>query len=320
MNKLTIIKIIISSFILCLLISSCSNSEKENQKHTGRLNYDEAFSIFQSQYLIEPDTVYLSNVSNYFAAEDLKYITILKYFGKTWQEYFRYEKPLPRIIHDVDWTVIDSIPYIYFVNEESGNTFGEVKFHMISLVDANESYSIEFEGRVGKYDKINAPISTNLKSNKSILNYLETKISNSQLVYRPSKEDLDINYFKNYENKWLLENQDIYTSIKRDNEYSSSIKFIYYDEDLFNDITHGSEAASIENENFTIKSFFKDIVIGYNKHKKEFFVIWVPEFSYDWIKEARFGQTTNSILIFNDSEEYKINLVSGELKYLQKKE
>ncbi|OQY72258.1 MAG: hypothetical protein B6D44_10490 [Ignavibacteriales bacterium UTCHB2] len=300
-------------------ISSCSKEVTENKKIVPSLNYFEAFSIYQNKYLIKPDTIYISNSNQYFAGEDTDNMIVLKSFGNTWQEQYRFDKFSGRRMHEVDWTEIDSIPYIYFVNEDAGNATGSVTFYLTSLADIEDNYSISFYGAIGKYDVMANPPSQKLKSQPKLLSYLEGKISKSNAIYRPSPEDLDINNPKNCERKWLVENQYIYENAKHSSERSLAINFIFYDENLFTDIGHGSEISSVENELYIVKSFFKDNVISFDKKRTQYFVVWVPEFPHDCIQEIEF-ESSSVIVLKNDFEEYKIDLVNARLNCLKYKD
>lgn len=319
MKKQFTFGIILGLLFFEFFISSCSKEVKENIKIVPTLSYSEAFAIYQNKYLIKPDTIYISNSSQYFAGEDLDNMIVLKSFGNTWQEQYRFPKFSGRKMHEFDWPIIDSIPYIYFVHEDAGNATGSVTFYLTSLKEINNTYSLSFYGAIGRYDLLDKPPSEELKSQPKLLSYLEGKISKSNSIYRPSPEDLDINNPKNCERKWIVENQYIYENAKYSNERSLTINFIFYDENLFTDIGHGSESSSVENELYIVKSFFKDNVIGLDKKKTQYFVVWVPEFPHDWIQEIEF-ESSSVIILKNDFEEYKIDLVNAHLNCLKYKD
>lgn len=293
---------ILNFLLLILVLNSCSEVKEKNNTDITISN-EEAFSIFQSQYLLKPDTVYLPNFAGYMAAENDDVLLVLKSFGGTWQEQYRHQKFIQEINHEFDWAMIDSIPYLFYAIESAGNASGVVTFNLISL-ENNKEHSISFGGNIGEYGSM-YPISNELKNQKSLLAYLEKKVAQSELVYHPTKEELDIDNPKNYAKKWRVENQNIYEKLKLSN---GPLKIIFpnYESNLFDEVRHGSLNCSEENEMYIIKSYFKDDVIGHNKNNNKYFTVWVPEYLYDHIQFIKF-RTPSVILLKNDSEAYEIN-------------
>lgn len=303
--------------VLIVFLYSCSNSDRIN---VSELSYEQATSIFIKNYLKKPDTVYLPRFKDYFAAQDWDYLYCFKSFANTWQVIYRYTNRVPGI-QDVDWTIIDSIPYIYFVSDESGNRDGSITFHIVSLENVDVHYSLTFEGVVGRVDRLYSPISEELKSKKEILEYLENKIANSNLIYRPSRDDLNINHPKNHILKWEIENKNILDRVKNCDEESSDIKFFYYSENLFN-LWSDYEISNIMNEKFVIKCFFYKSggyynyhIIGHNKSKNTYFVVWSGTYiddPNDFTSEIKF-LSKDLISIKIDIQTFLINLNDGEL-------
>jgi len=308
--------------VLTSLFFSCSNSERID---VSQLNYEQATSIFINYFKAKPDTIYLSKFKDYFAAQDRDYLYCFKSFAKTWQEHFKFEKPIPGI-HEVDWVLIDSIQHIYFVSEDSGNRHGSITFHLVSLDDVDVHYSITYMGVIGSIDQLYTPITNELKSKIKILEYLENKIANSNLIYRPSAEDLDINHPKNHIKKWDLENKEILYLVENCGEEESEIKFFYYAENIF-DIWSDNEIGNISNEKFVIKSFFYASdwgyhhynILGYDKKKNKYFVVWHVSYiddPNDYLCEIKFV-STDSISIKDDLGTFVINLIDGKLNCIK---
>lgn len=213
------------------------------------------------------------------------------------------------------------------MSDGSGNQHGAINFHLISLDNVDVHYSIIYEGAINHIDKLYTPITKELKSKIKILEYLENKIANSNLIYRPSAEDLDINHPKNHIRKWDLENKEIVSGVKNCEEEALAIKFFYYDENLF-DIGGKTEIGNIANEKFIIKSFVSGYnrysyhIIGYNKKKNKYFVVWSGTYYLDdhndFVCEIKFV-STESISIKDDLGTFVINLIDGKLNCIKGK-
>ncbi|MCC9065760.1 hypothetical protein [Flavobacterium piscisymbiosum] len=131
-----------------------------------------------------------------------------------------------------------------------------------------------------------------LDSNPTIKKELYDFANKSKWVYNPSGKEKDINYYKNYEQKWEQDN----TAGKTEPTFPHSIKSTYYTENLFQYTGNYNKDEVIENADFKIVSYFRNNIIGYDKNKKLYFPIMVETCNTGCDKKIEFI-SKNKILI-----------------------
>ncbi|MCU7490547.1 MAG: hypothetical protein HF312_02690 [Ignavibacteria bacterium] len=310
--------------LISLLFFFISGSEniKSAERPSASLNitYKVAKQIVENKYECEPDTVFISNLSLKRAIiavinpEPLREkLIILTEFANNWQEEICIDLlDLPKI-EDAEIVKLGNVEYVYYCATgcTKGGCFAD--FNLVSIPKMEE-YSIDFLGEnIGEYDEM-SQIDPNLKNNKKLLGYLEKKVTLSKIFHKKSAAELDINYFKNYKKKWRIKNSHIYsllTSIKG----TCEIVFPHYTADLFNTVKHGDIWDKIENSKYIIISFYKDNIIGYDKIKKSYFVIWVPEDPYSWLPNVKFVSDNIIKMFESEDDPYIVDLEKNTISH-----
>ncbi|MBN1217178.1 MAG: hypothetical protein JXA99_17290 [Candidatus Lokiarchaeota archaeon] len=301
-------KIVIILFFLLLYFSQPNYSQDKN--NIPEISYDYAVKIIQNKYYKTPDTLCIEKYNNrtliaaLIQKESLyDNMVILTNIANTWQELINFE--IYRSLIELNFTDVDSNIYLYYSILNSGSTMGSVVFYLFDIA-ANTQYEISFSGYHGKYDEME--ISDNLNNKKNLFYFLEKKASESEYVYKPTEEDLDIDNPKNYETKWRILNPNLYSLLKTNNK----IELIMpeYDDALFDfDINYGD----ITNNKYNIRAETKGSVLGYDKSNKKYFVIWVPETKSSYIHNVTFINDYE-ILCENSPECYRIDLLNKKIQ------
>jgi hypothetical protein len=232
----------------------------------------------------------------------------LDYFGNKWYEKasknYGSDFEYIEIIDSFKVTTIDKHQYIYFLSKdkEMGTIGAEISTLRFNLFDPtiNRLYTLNYEGT----DKTDSLIDGNflnidsLSSFPSLLNYLEDKVKNCKFIYRPNKEDLDINNPKNFEKKWEVDNPDfpslIIKGVPIDSDEIPNMKFTFYSGDLFSFYDQEHTGKVVESGMYKILYFnIGGDIIGYDKNQKKYFPIWV-------IYAATIANCCNDITFIND--------------------
>lgn len=164
--------------------------------------------------------------------------------------------------------------FLFAVMESSqGNGDREIILNFIMLNVTNlKSYTLKYvgeatlrsdEGIDGAFLK-----NENLEANATIKKELYQFANKSKWVYNPTEEEKDINYYKNFEQKWQLDN-----NANTESSFPNSVKSTYYSENLFQFNGNYDKDQVIENDRFKIVTYFRHNIIGYDKTKKLYFPI-----------------------------------------------
>jgi hypothetical protein len=180
-----------------------------------------------------------------------------------------------------DWYVFFSRTRQY---HGSVHAYGaEAEFFLIE-VGTKKYFSEYFEGLLNydeendisrvEYD-MNSLSGKTLGSNPpNIQRILIQKAKESPLIYQLQPEDLDINHPKNHIEKW----EERFNGLKSS---PTPLNVTYYDDsDREWLIGDGEWDEIIENDGYIVYSGFHSPVIGYEKAKKKYFVIYVPSGFY----------------------------------------
>ncbi|MCP9199021.1 hypothetical protein MKO06_03815 [Gramella sp. GC03-9] len=155
---------------------------------------------------------------------------------------------------------------IYFGSLSAGGSSGNGSYYFNAYsLDENKFYSLEYWWSDFKYSNYGF---SNLEeiTNIEILNILEKNVEISDYVYKPSGE-------LSLQDHWKIDNKNIYEEIFKD-----EIKVIFK---YKKDIPLDSEEKVAENDNFILYNVFKGNLYGFDKNMKKYFLIWVPNWSYD---------------------------------------
>lgn len=191
--------------------------------------------------------------------------------------------------NDFEIVTIDDKSYVYFSRHlihrgTMYNGLGFIEFLLYSPAE-KQFTALEYSGSIHDVDKDGLPLKiegqfdnlADFASKPHLLKFLEAKAEASQLIYRPTTQDADINNAKNYEKKWLRENPDAYAA--REDAWTP-ITIPEYTEQLFSvsaTPVPDSGDERTENQYYIISTPFAGPVLGYDKASKKYFVIWIPE-------------------------------------------
>lgn len=212
-------------------------------------------------------------------------ISNLKRVAGNWQEVSQslIEKDAEdqELQNDFEITTIKDKQYVYFSRlllhqGTAYNGLGFIEFILYSLID-NKFVALKYAGEWASQKKVEGRFDnlSDFKDKTQLLMFLEEKAVKSQLIYRPTDQDLDINSAKNFAKKWLRENPDAYAA--REGAWTP-ISFCYYSEKMFSDKpASDSGEERKENRNYVITTSFAGPVLGYDKTSKKYFVIWIPD-------------------------------------------
>ncbi|KRB55615.1 hypothetical protein [Flavobacterium sp. Root186] len=207
---------------------------------------------------------------------------------------------------------IQGVDYFLFAIKESplGNGDPEIYLSFIMLnTNSLKFYALKYIGeytlRSGEFvdgeftkDKI-------LESNTAVYNELYQFGAKSKWIYKPTEEEKDINFYKNFEEKW---NEDNYPEGK-ESSYPTIVKSTYYGENLFEFNGEYDKDQVIENNDFKIVSYFRNNIIGYDKNKKLYFPIAVESCHVGCDKEIKFI-SENEIEISHETDSERPDIIN----------
>ncbi|WP_374172836.1 hypothetical protein [Flavobacterium tructae] len=186
---------------------------------------------------------------------------------------------------------IKNADYFLFALMESPLGNGDhslyLSFIMLNL-NTLKYYTLKYEGEPtlrsdnavdGKFLE-----NTELDRNTAIKNELYHFANKSKWVYNPSEEEKDLNFYKNFEQKWYEDNY----SKDGKSSYPAVVKSTYYSENLFQFNGRGNDDGAIENADFKIVPYFRHNLIGYDKNKKLYFPITVESCAHGCNKTVEF--------------------------------
>ncbi|SNR38791.1 hypothetical protein SAMN04487979_104274 [Flavobacterium sp. ov086] len=183
--------------------------------------------------------------------------------------------------------------YFLFATMESPLGNGDpglyLSFFMLNLKTL-KFYTLKYEGestlRSGNFVDGKFSEDKSLDSNLAIKKELYEFANKSKWIYNPSGRDKDINYYRNFEQKWYLDNY----PKGEDSEtlYPAIVKSTYYSEDLFKYNGDYDKDQFIENADYKIVTYFRNNIIGYDKNKKLYFPITVESCATGCDKKIEF--------------------------------
>lgn len=185
---------------------------------------------------------------------------------------------------DFEKKIINGKEFIFFTVEES--PMGQFSMETILdfyIVDVAElvCYKSKFTGshtlRSGE-ERLEGSFIMNdsLRNNSEIKKLMLDFIGKNKLIYKPSKKEEDIFYYKNYAKKWLDDNKLKDVMANGFLEIPNKIYSTYYKENIIEFTGEISDYdVVIENSNYKIVSFMRSNVIAYDKIKKLYFPIFI---------------------------------------------
>ncbi|WP_394772334.1 hypothetical protein [Mucilaginibacter sp.] len=263
----------------------------------------------------------------------------LSSFANTWrietqQPIFKEENQYCHFLSDLEVNVVDGKPYLYLVyaladeGTMAGNT-ETLKFSLFSLnnyklFSLNYTGDASYDDKTGNFKFIKDGSFSNLDSLKTeptILSFLEEKIKQSTFIYRSTSKDLDINTPDNNEKKWLLDNPGVIDQLhspKKTIVIDEPLKITYYDKNLFAN-NAGSIISKVENHSYKFVSYFKGSVVGFNKLKRKYFPIWAENCNEGCNKEISLISPNILKINYTDGDQtimINLNKMTYTLSYL----
>lgn len=198
---------------------------------------------------------------------------------------------------DFEKKSINGKEFIFFSVEE--NPMGQFSTETILdffIIDVAEMvyYNSKFTGshtlRSGD-ERLEGSFAMNnsLRKNPELKKNMLDFVGKSKLIYKPSTEEKDIFYYKNYAKKWLDDNKIKDQMANGFTEVPNKIYSTYYKENINEFIGEISDSdVVIENSNYKIVSFMRSSVIAYDKIKKLYFPVFIESCITGCNKEVKF--------------------------------
>lgn|GEM_PF-3067823 len=302
-----------SIIVLIIALYSFSNVYAQDSIliNSSEVTNDQARNIFKNIVQIDPIKCKSANIDNSDCivglakteSRNVKIITfykLIRFFG-TWTIEIKrniYEEGYTDVefFNEIEFTKINKEYFVYFLFGESpeGNAVNsiELKFSLLSLTN-QELVSLNYEGEPvygknaefirideGRFLNINT-----LNSNPKHLKYLKEQAN--KFIARFSKKE-NISSTPNFEEKWKKDNpsfDDVWNK-----KVVKSLKNTYYTDNIF--APFGCNYDSIENSKFKIISIFKGSILGFDKHKRKYFPIYIDGCMHGCEKSIEFiGET-----------------------------
>ncbi|WP_262148365.1 hypothetical protein [Chryseobacterium foetidum] len=327
-------KAVITISVFLLFLFSCRKETRDLAENTivsdKNLNKNIVDSIRNQSIFIHENENTLTRIwvksnekrGNYFYSDTVNVLKISKY---------QFAGQKLNLINDIDlekteWAYLEidstniktrkigKMKYLFLTYQVSnmGKAMNEhsVNFSMINVDSIADNFSLQYFGYPSDYCneciRGNFEENSKRKSSKMAKTALHHYAETSKLIYYPSAEEKNISHYKNYAEKWQKDNQ-------ADNNFGAGYAIIpnvlystYYDEDLFK--LNSASEETIENKNYTIQSFFRGNLLGFDKNKKKYFPIIVESCSHFCNKSVEFidGQTLK--ITYEDDQSFEINL------------
>lgn len=339
--------------LVCLKIAilGCSNSKDKTESNdiedtTSIINIDtlEATEIIRQIYNKNPEYVAVKNINRKTVIfcvfkEDVlmlgySTINVLENFADVWQETKEVKLEYGNRIENFDWLKIQNKDFLYFDFNIPGGSMGngDIVFGLYDYSE-NKCYKLQFSGMYngdqieGEFWKFDS-----LKKYPDILYALELKAKSSAKIYRPTKEDLDIDNPINAEDKFLFLNPNLHEKLKknRDEYYKievpeyTGIYALFFHENLKNEYSKFLNTVMCEasNDYYSVYSLYKSYIVGLNKRENKFFIVWFPFSRYDFVDKL-YLSTDNFLILYDrmdESKEFLIDLNAMQIKCISNKE
>ncbi len=254
----------------------------------------EAAQIIQHQYVKNPTfSIAVRDNGDYYivgSIADGQYneprLLVLKQVADLWQE----QQESAQIVcgtldcpSDAEKVKVGGSYYVYFVTESYGSAAGTVTFNLFSPSQGH-LYSMSVSGGNGNINQPGA-VSSDVQDNKAVYDYLTQQIAHSPKIAHTSQQNLDVNSADNAVQKWQLDNENIWTAMKN---YATPVKFTYYSTNLFDRWNGTTVTGSIENSHYQFTSYFKGVVVGFDKTQGKYFILYAPSDMYEWPTDIAF--------------------------------
>ncbi|MCW3162252.1 hypothetical protein [Chryseobacterium oryctis] len=185
-----------------------------------------------------------------------------------------------------------------------------VQFWAINTANVDDNYELLYSGYPSNLctECIKGDFVENkkLNSNQSVKKILYDFAKKSKMIYQPNVAEKNISHYKNYDEKWQIDN-------KTDSHFGagnigemSVIYSTYYKENLFE--LSGGVPDEIENENYLVVSYFRGDIIAYDKIKKLYFPVIVESCAHFCNKSIEFINEHTLKITYEDESSYELDL------------
>ncbi|TPG45227.1 hypothetical protein EAH81_01085 [Flavobacterium pectinovorum] len=287
---------------------SISNTEKDSTEMSVRTATLFSFNNEDNTEIIKISGSEASDNDDFWLAGEKNILIVSKYKKDKGNELLIQKDTL--LVSDYNHVNIDrkhflrKKDYFLFATMESPLGNGDLglylSFFMLNLKTL-KFYILKYEGestlRSGNFVDGKFIEDKSLDSNVTIKEELYEFANKSKWIYNPSGLDKDINYYRNFEQKWHLDNDPEGSKTL----YPAIIKSTYYSEDLFKFNGDYDKDQFIENADYKIVTYFRNNVIGYDKNKKLYFPITVESCDIGCDKKIEFVSENEIEISYEDS-------------------
>ena len=243
----------------------------------------------------QPTIIAVFNETNSEGLTEFHYAIARKY-GDSWQ----LDKATPKTgfcdyIHEYDpkydvFKVVEikKQQYIYFsyINNCGGTAcdgFSYITFSLLNIDSGkviNLVYSGEFKGESDdNLDQILYGEYTNIEELKSeapfLTKWLVNASMNSKRIYKPTKEDFNLDAPINFSKKWEVDNQAVI------DQGIGTLTYTYYSTFIPDGLEPKDAYNVIENKTYKVFSYWRGCVTAFSKKEKKYFTLiagyWKPE-------------------------------------------
>ncbi|KGF42100.1 hypothetical protein HMPREF2139_04475 [Prevotella denticola DNF00960] len=275
----------------------------------------------------QPTIIAVFNETNSEGLSEFHYAIARKY-GDSWQldkatpktgfcDYMHEYNPKYDVFKIVE---IKNEQYVYFsyINNCGGTAcdgFSDITFSLLNIKSGKVIhlvYSGEYKGDsddnlsdilYGEYSNIEQ-----LKSEAPFLTtWLVNASTNSKRIYKPTKEDFDLDAPRNFSKKWEVDNQAVI------DQGIGTLTYTYYSAFIPDGLEPKDAYNVIENKTYKVFSYWRGCVTAFNKKEKKYFTLiagyWKPEL-ISWK-----NKDNNVLYITNfGSETMTINIDTGDFE------
>ncbi len=321
-NQLAII------LLALITLSSCKNDEKKADNKTNTTPKkdstkiavtDKTITLFSINNEDDTETIEISGSEasddDEFLLDGDKNVLIASKYKKN-KESLQLIKTDTLLVSDYNYVYMDSnskrrvrkkvqnVDYFLFSFMESplgnGDPSKYLSFIMLNM-DTLKFYTLQYIGEhsLVSGEALEGDFAENktLDSNPEIKKELYEFANKSKWIYTPTGKEKDINYYKNFENKWYSDNA------PKNGKSPDIITSTYYTEDLFKFNGNYDKKDFIENDSFKIVSYFRNNILGYDKNKKLYFPIIVESCNHGCGKTIKFVSENEIEVSFEISDQ-----------------
>ena len=177
--------------------------------------------------------------------------------------------------------------YVYYETKTGGGNSGNYSlFFGLYDCDNYELYGIDYEYVPGETSSNPFSASPNLSASPDLKSFLEEKAYASPNIKIEDEAD-------KFEKNFLTENNAAMKKLKKSSK--EWVQFIpIRTKRAFFEFDNNNPVA--ENDSFKVIALFKGAVMGYDKQRKEYLMIWGLENHYEWVDELSFDASGNLLM------------------------